>query len=424
MTELIQGNIIFTKSSKEFIVIEDGFIEIEDGKVKNVFDILPNQYAGKNITDYKGKLIIPGMNDLHCHAAQFRNMGMSMGKELIPWLNDCTFPEECKYEDLEYATKMYKKFITEIWRCGTTRVVAFATIHKDSTSSLIDLFIKSGLGAYIGKVNMDRNCHNGLIESTNQSILDTENLILKYKDASPIVKPIITPRFIPTCSDKLLKGLGELSINYDVPVQSHMSENCGEIDWVKELHPQSDFYGQAYNNYNLFGQRPTLMAHCVYSSTKEIDLMKKNNVMAVHCPDSNLNLGSGVMPLRKFLDNNVNIGLGSDISGGHNLSIFNTIVSTIQSSKLWWVNSNKKYDFLSLSEAFYLATKGGGLFFGKVGSFEKDYDFDALIIDDENLNHDNYSLLERLERFIYLGDDRNIIHRYVCGKIVKEPNFL
>lgn len=423
MTELLQGNIIFTKSSDEFIVIEDGFIEIENGKVKDVFNSLPEQYKNKKITDYRGKIIIPGMNDLHCHAPQFRNMGMSMSKELIPWLNDCTFPEECKYEDIDYATRMYKKFIHEIWRCGTTRVVTFATIHKESTSRLLELFIESGLGAYVGKVNMDRNCHNALTECTEKSIFDTEELIIKYKDISPIVKPIITPRFIPTCSDRLLDGLGQLSSNYNISVQSHMSENLGEIDWVKELHPQSNFYGEAYNKYKLFGQNPTLMAHCVYSSIEEINLMKENNVMAVHCPDSNLNLGSGIMPIRKFLDNDVSIGLGSDISGGHNLSIFNTIISTIQSSKLWWVNSNKEYNFLSLSEAFYLATKGGGRFFGKVGSFEKDYEFDALIIDDTNLNHDNYSLLERLERFIYLGDDRNIIHRYVFGKIVKEPKF-
>ena len=151
--------------------------------------------------------------------------------------------------------------------------------------------------------------------------------------------------------------------------------------------------------------------------------MKKNNVTAVHCPFSNLNLASGIMPIRRFLDKGISVALGSDISGGHELSMFKVIVNTIQSSKVCWINSNKEFDFLNLSEAFYLATKGGGSFFGKVGSFEKDYDFDALIIDDENLNHDNYSLMERLERFIYLGDDRNIVHRYVRGNLIDEPNF-
>lgn len=423
MTKLLQGDIVFTKSSDEFTVVKDGFIAINNGKVLGVFESLPDKYLNEEIVDYRGKLIIPGMNDLHCHAPQFRNLGMSMDKELIPWLNDCTFPEESKYKDLDYATNMYKKFIKEVWKSGTTRIVVFATVHKDSSMKLIDLFIESGLGAYVGKVNMDRNCNDDLLEDTNQSLIDTEDILIKYSNVSPIVKPIITPRFIPCCTNELLDGLGKLCLKYNISNQSHMSENLGEIEWVKELHPDCNFYGEAYNKYNLFGQTPTLMAHCVYSSIEELNLMKENNVIAVHCPDSNLNLGSGIMPIRKFLDNNIKVGFGSDISGGHSISIFNTIISSIQSSKLWWVNSNKEYDFLSLSEAFYIATKGGGSFFGKVGSFEEGYDFDALIIDDENLNHDDYSLLQRLERFIYLGDDRNILHRYVCGNIIPEPNF-
>ncbi|MFR3499674.1 MAG: amidohydrolase family protein, partial [Paraclostridium bifermentans] len=217
--------------------------------------------------------------------------------------------------------------------------------------------------------------------------------------------------------------LGDLAIKYNVPTQSHLSENLGEIDWVKQLQPESEFYGDAYNRLNLFGQTKTLMAHCVYSCDKELELMKKNNVFAVHCPNSNLNLGSGIMPVRKFLDNDINIALGSDISGGHDLSIFKVMVNAIQCSKLLWVNSNKQVDFLTLSEAFYMATKGGGSFFGKVGSFEKNYDFDALVLDDSNLNPESYSLIERLERFIYIGDDRNIIHRYVRGEEISDPKF-
>lgn len=149
--------------------------------------------------------------------------------------------------------------------------------------------------------------------------------------------------------------------------------------------------------------------------------MKKNKVTAVHCPSSNLNVGSGMMPIRKFLDNNINIGFGSDISGGHTCSLFKTMVYAIQVSKLFWANSNKKIPFLSNSEAFYIATKGGGSFFGKVGSFEKGYDFDALIIDDSSLNYYDYTIEQRLERFVYMGDDRHILHRYVCGNLIDEP---
>lgn len=423
MVKIYKGNIIFTKNKDNFEIIENGFIVVENGKVVNVFDFLPSEYSNIKIVDYTNKLIIPGMNDLHAHAPQFRTIGMAMSKELIPWLNDYTFPEESKYADIEYADKMYKRFIKEIWKNGTTRIAVFATVHKDSTIRLMNLFNTSGIGAFVGKVNMNINCPKSLLEDTNQSVLDTKEILDMKIEEDSLVKPIITPRFIPSCDSELLTELGNLAIEYNVPTQSHLSENLGEINWVKELQPESKFYGDAYNRFNLFGQTKTLMAHCVYSNDDELKLMRDNNVMAVHCPTSNLNIGSGVMPIRKFLDENVLVSLGSDISGGHDLSIFKVMVHAIQGSKLWWVNSDKELDFLKLSEAFFMATKVGGSFFGKVGSFEKDYEFDALIIDDSDLNHDNYSLIERLERFIYIGDDRHILHRYVRGNRIDEPNF-
>lgn len=423
MVQIYKGNILFTKIKDKFEIIENGFIIVKNGKILDLYKNLPSEYKNFEVIDFSNNLIIPGMNDLHCHAPQFRNLGMAMDKELIPWLDNYTFPEEGKFKSIEYSDKVYKDFIKEVWRYGTTRIAVFATVHKESSIRLMDLFKQSGLGALVGKVNMNINCTDDLLEDTEKSISDTEYILENYYNADELVNPIITPRFIPSCNSELLKSLGDLAIKYNVPTQSHLSENLGEIDWVKQLQPESEFYGDAYNRFNLFGQTKTLMAHCVYSCDKELELMKKNNVFAVHCPNSNLNLGSGIMPVRKFLDNDINIALGSDISGGHDLSIFKVMVNAIQCSKLLWVNSNKQVNFLTLSEAFYMATKGGGSFFGKVGSFEKNYDFDALILDDSNLNPESYSLIERLERFIYIGDDRNIIHRYVRGEEISDPKF-
>ncbi|WP_053831422.1 amidohydrolase family protein [Paraclostridium bifermentans] len=423
MVQIYKGNILFTKIKDKFEIIENGFIIVKNGKILDLYKNLPSEYQNFEVIDFSDNLIIPGMNDLHCHAPQFRNLGMAMDKELIPWLDNYTFPEEGKFRSIEYSDKVYKNFIKEVWRHGTTRIAVFATVHKESSIRLMDLFKQSGLGALVGKVNMNINCTDDLLEDTEKSISDTEYILENYYNADELVNPIITPRFIPSCNSELLKSLGDLAIKYNVPTQSHLSENLGEIDWVKQLQPESEFYGDAYNRFNLFGQTKTLMAHCVYSCDKELELMKKNNVFAIHCPNSNLNLGSGIMPVRKFLDNDINIALGSDISGGHDLSIFKVMVNAIQCSKLLWVNSNKQVDFLTLSEAFYMATKGGGSFFGKVGSFEKNYDFDALILDDSNLNPESYSLIERLERFIYIGDDRNIIHRYVRGEEISDPKF-
>ena len=415
--KILKGNIIFTQSSDKFEIIENGYIVLNDNKIVNVYDQLPGEYQDYEFIDYGDKLIIPGMNDLHCHAPQFRNVGIAMDKELLPWLNDYTFPEESKYKDTNYGEKMYSRFVHEIYKNGTTRVAAFATIHKDSTKKLMDLFEDAGIGAYVGKVNMDRNACDTLCECTDDSINDTLEIIKEYQNKSHLVKPIITPRFVPTCSEALLKSLGNMAIEYNLPVQSHLSENVGEVNWVRELHPDSEHYADVYNRYNLFGDTKTLMAHCIHLTDEEIDIMSKKNVYAVHCPTSNANLASGIMPLRKLLNNNVKVTFGSDVSGGHSFSIFKTIVNAIEFSKLIWAQE-KEYDFLSLSEAFYIATKGGGSFFGKVGSFEKDYDFDALVVDDSELNFDNYSLLERLERFIYVGDDRYIYHRYVNGALI------
>ncbi len=415
--KIIKGNIIYTPSYSEFVAIENGYIILEDNKVIEVCKSLPDKYSNLDIIDYGNKLIIPGMNDLHCHGPQFRNIGIAMDMELLPWLNNYTFPEESKYKDVNYGEKMYSRFVKEVYKNGTTRVAVFGTIHKESTIRLMEILNESGLGGYVGKINMDRNSCDNLCEDTAKSIQDTIEMIEETNDKFKLVKPILTPRFVPTCSENLLSTLGDLALKYNLPVQSHLSENIGEINWVRELHPESKHYSDVYNSFNLFGDTPTLMAHCIHLTDEEIELMSNKSVYAVHCPSSNANLASGIMPLRKLIENNVKVGFGSDVSGGHSLSIFKTMVYAIEFSKLLWAQ-DRNYNFLSLCEAFYIATKGGGSFFGKVGSFEYGYDFDALVIDDSELNFDDYSLLERLERFVYLGDDRHILHRYVNGKLI------
>ncbi|HHV25870.1 MAG TPA: guanine deaminase [Tissierellia bacterium] len=423
-SKIFKSNIIFTSTKEAFDIYKNSYIAVENGKVTGIYEKIDKDLEKIPIFDYTDKLIIPGFVDLHFHAPQLPNRGLGLDKELLPWLEEYTFPEEGKYNDIEYAEKVYKKLIHELWKVGTTRVSLFSSIHKESTELLFDLFIKSGLGAYIGKVNMNRNTPNYILENTETSIKETEEIILEYRDKSDIVKPIITPRFVPTCTSELLKGLGDLAVKYNIPVQSHLSENINEIKWVKELEPEFKDYASVYNKFSLFGQTKTIMAHCIYSTDEEIELMAKNKVYAAHCPNSNYNLSSGIMPVRKFLNADVPLGLGTDISAGHETSIQKVMVSAIQASKIKWLETNKKYKPISTSEAFYLGTKGGGSFFGKVGSFENGYDFDALVIDDSNLGDiNNLTLEERIQRFIYIGDDRNIIERYVQGRKIEEPKF-
>jgi guanine deaminase len=320
---------------------------------------------------------------------------------------------------------MYRRFVRDLWRFGTMRACVFATVHTESTRLLMRLFQEACMGALVGKVAMNRNCPPGLMESVDEMVKGYEEVIeessslpLTPSTLQPLVRPIVTPRFVPSCTPEMLRACGELAAKYQLPVQSHLSENKDEIAWVQELEPESTSYGDAYDRYGLFGQTPTVMAHCVWTEGEELELMKRRGVVVAHCPTSNFNVASGMAPIRQFLDEGLRVGLGSDISGGHDLSIFRMMVYAIQVSKMHY-QQNHERSFLTLSEAFWLATKSAGSFFGRVGSFEPGYEFDALVIDDADLNHDNYSLLQRLERYIYLGDDRQIEHRFCRGKAIE-----
>ena len=426
--QVYKAHVIYTKEKDRFEVMENGYVAVDaDGRVSGVASNLSSlDCEDAEVTDFGDRLLIPAMNNLHVHAPQYRNQGIAMDLELLPWLQKYTFPEEMKYADLGYAERMYRRFVRDLWRFGTMRSCVFATIHTESTLLLMRLFQEAGMGALVGKVAMNRNCPEGLSESVEDMVRGYESIIGELNGA--LVRPIITPRFIPSCTPEMLHACGELAAKYQLPVQSHLSENKDEIALVQLLEKESSCYGDAYDHYGLFGQTPTVMAHCVWTEGEELELMKRRGVMVAHCPTSNFNVASGMAPIRKFLDEGLQVGLGSDISGGHDLSIFRMMVYAIQVSKIHYQrqreqsSSGSKARFITLSEAFWLATKSAGSFFGRVGTFEPGYAFDALVIDDSDLNHDHYSLLERLERYIYLGDDRQIMHRFCQGKEIAEPN--
>ena len=421
MRKVYKAHILFTPERSRFEVLENGYIAVEDGVVAGVAANLSSLGCeGAEVTDFGDCLLIPAMNDMHVHASQYRNQGIAMDLELLPWLENYTFPEEMKYTDEAYASRMYSRFVRDLWRFGTMRACVFATVHTESTRLLMHLFQEAGMGALVGKVAMNRNCPDGLIESVDEMVSGTEALISEFNSPDGLVRPIITPRFVPSCTPDMLKACGELAAQYGLPVQSHLSENTSEIAWVQSLEKESTSYGDAYDRYGLFGQTPTVMAHCVWTAGEELELMKRRGVMVAHCPTSNLNIASGLAPIRTFIEEDVPVGLGSDISGGHDLNIFRMMVFAIQVSKAVYQRDHSK-PFLTLSEAFWLATKSAGRFFGRVGSFEPGYEFDALVIDDSDLKHDNYSLLQRLERYVYLGDDRQITYRFCHGCDLPEP---
>lgn len=414
--QIFKGNIIFTPTPEEIKICAKSYVVVKNGIVEGIYEKLPEECQTESVKDFGERLILPGFVDLHVHAPQFYQCGVGLDKELIDWLNDYTFSMESRFSDLEYAWEAHSLFTDELIRQGTVRACIFSTIHKESTGLLFEILMEKGIGAFVGKVNMDRNCPGFLKEETEISIQSTEELIVKYGGHS-LVKPILTPRFAPTSSVKLLEEIGRLASQYNLPVQSHLSENRSEVKWVSELFPSCPTYADVYLNYGLFGQTPTLMAHGIYLTDRELELIKDNDVMLVHCPESNINIASGIMPVRNWLQKGIRIGLGSDVGAGHTLSMSNAVVRAIQLSKLLKV-FDPHVRPLTTAEAFYMATKGGGSFFGKVGSFEKGYSFDAIVIEDDPGITRHLSLAEQFQRFLYAGDACNIIARFVEGRQV------
>lgn len=416
---ILKGNIVYSKNMEEFSVSEHSYLVCRDGVVEGVYQTLPFKLGGYPIRDYGDCLIIPGLVDLHIHAPQYSFRGLGMDMELLEWLETNTFPEEAKFESVEYAQKAYRIFVDNLRKGATTRACIFATVHRPATLLLMDMLERSGLSTMVGKVNMDRNCPDYLCEETEESAVETVEWIkdvLHRKYAN--TRPILTPRFTPSCTDELMDDIKMIQMRYGLPLQSHLSENPSEIAWVKELCPWSEFYGDAYDHFGLFGADcPTVMAHCVYSDDAEIERMKENGVFIAHCPESNMNLASGIAPVRRFLEEGLHVGLGSDVAGGSTESIFASMRHAIQASKLRWRLKDDSLRPLTAEEVFYMATKGGGEFFGRVGSFEPGYEFDAVVLDDSRLGHpQQLDVKSRLERMIYFSDDREIRAKYVKGK--------
>ncbi|MDO4616640.1 MAG: amidohydrolase family protein [Lachnospiraceae bacterium] len=422
---ILKGDIIYHESPAKLTAIANGYVIAEKGIVKGVYSALPSEYADVSqnsdidFLDYTGKLIIPGMTDLHVHAPQYTFRGIGMDQELLTWLDQYTFPEEAKYSDLSYAKRAYRYFTEDLRRGFTTRAVIFATLHKEATIELMDQLEDTGLITYAGKVNMDRNSNPELQEeSPNASITATKEWISEIAGKYKRTAPILTPRFIPSCSNELMKQLGRLSKDTGLRIQSHLSENQSEIAWVRELVPQADCYANAYEIFDAIGSEklPAVMAHCVYSDKREMEILKNHGTFIAHCPSSNMNLTSGIAPVRKFLDAGIPVGLGTDVAAGSSMNMLQTILLTIQASKMYYRLVDQSVKPLTFEEAFYLATEGGGSYFGKVGSFKEGYEFDALVLDDSTMySMRPFTLRERMERACYNDADVRILAKYVRG---------
>ena len=397
----IEGKFVHSVRLGELEFFE-GSLEIDSKGI-----IRQTQMQKKKLKLTNSQFVIPGFVDTHTHAPQFVNSGTGIDLPLLEWLEKYTFPAEAKFDNLDYAQSIYEKVVDAYLRNGTTTCCYYGTIHAKSSYALAKIMEEKGQRGFVGKVCMDRNSPEYYTEETEESIEQTFEF-LNMMNGFEIVKPVVTPRFAPSCSDFLMTELGKIARGKDLLIQTHLSENKDEVEWMKTLYPTKS-YTQVYKDFDILTDR-TVMAHCIHLDETEIDILKETNVGIAHCANSNFNLNSGIFPLRERLNDGLRIGLGTDNSGGTSISMLDAIRYSMTASKL--LNQP-----VNVAELFHLATLGGAevLRLENIGNFEEKKAFDALIID---VGHEIENLELEFEKFLFSGDLTMIKQVFVAGKVV------
>ena len=413
--DIYHGSIVYSKSKDELAQFTDSYIAVENGGVEGIYPVLPEKFAGAAVTDFGNGVIIPAFSDLHVHAPQYPQRGIAMDALLYDWLHGYTFPLESKYADPEFAKTVYDAFVDDMIAHGTMHAVVFGTIHSEATGYLIERMENAGLHAYVGKVNMDMESPDYLCETAEDSLRLTEEFLERYM-GNRTAKPILTPRFAPTCTFELMKGLGKLGQKYQVGVQTHLVESRWEAEESVRLYPECGCDTGIYEHAGLLGNGPVVGAHFIFPKEDDIRILKKYGGYAVQCPDSTLNIIAGIMQTGTLMDRGVNLGFGSDIAGGANLGVYSQVSRSVQLSKLKEFYEPDGNRTISFAEAFWIGTKHSGELFGKVGSLERGYQFDALVIDGLADPFHELTPAELVERFCYLGETGHIRARYLAGR--------
>ncbi|WP_160064004.1 guanine deaminase [Psychromonas sp. L1A2] len=399
--------------------ISDGLLVIENGKVKSLTpfneksaDLYPH------LEDKRGQLIMPGFIDTHIHYPQ-TEMIAAYGEQLLEWLETYTFPTEKQFKDKLYAQKISQFFINELLKNGTTSALVFGTVHPESVDALFEEAEKIDMRMIAGKVMMDRNAPDYLLDTAQSSYDQSKALIEKWHNKGRL-QYAITPRFAPTSTPEQLALAGKLKAEYpDVYVQTHLSENVDEIEWVKSLFPEREGYLDVYEHYGLTGDK-SVFAHCIHLTETEWETLARTKSVIAFCPTSNLFLGSGLFNLDKADEANVSVGLATDVGGG---TSFSQLRSLSEAYKIMQLQGKK----LSVFKGLYLATLGSAQSLSldhKVGNFEKGKEADFIVLDwaatelqTLRLENSN-SLQDKLFALMMLGDERNIHSTYVAGKLV------
>ncbi|KAJ8978753.1 hypothetical protein NQ317_002158 [Molorchus minor] len=373
----------------------------------------------ENIVLTKTQILIPGLIDTHIHAPQYPNCGLGYDKPLLEWLDHYTYKLEKKIPRSRTIQESRKTLDH-----GTTTSCYFGSLFYDSSMILVDAAIKHGQRALIGKINMTTLAPDDYVETPEESLSCTKKFIEDVQaKQNKLVQPIITPRFALSLDMDLMAELGQLAKQHGLHIQTHIAENVDELKMVEEKYRMP--YATVYDKANLLTPK-TVLAHGIYLTDDEVNLIVKRGTSIAHCPDSNTCLKSGLCDVRRLQAAGVKVGLGTDVAGGSSPSIVRTMKAALDTS-VHISFREKNYQPLDYTDVFYLATLGGAEALAleeEIGNFAIGKDFDALIVDMDAEGSSVDFLLhcsprELLQKFIYYGDDKNIKSVFVAGKSVK-----
>ena len=439
MTRTLLGTFMHTPVMGRIEVLDNALIELDgDGTIVRIRKPGQDEYAEALAGDIErmpeGSYVLPGFCDLHVHAPQWPQLGKALDVPLEVWLQKHTFPLEARYADLTFAERAYTGLVDDLLSNGTTTALYFATQHQAATRRLAEICLEKGQRALIGKVVMDNveQCPGFYCETTEDGLRGTEDFIAFVHghpgNRSGLVKPVITPRFIPSCTDEALKGLGRLAGSCGCHVQTHCSESDWEHNYVLDRHGVSDT--ESLDRFGLL-TRLTILAHANFISDTDMDMIRARGAGIAHCPLSNHYFSNAVFPLRRALEKGVRVGLGTDISGGPSASLLDNIRWAVASSRALddGVDAGLPYDARGVRQsmvdwktAFYVATKGGADALDlPVGSFEPGRAFDAVLIDPLarggtlNLFDGVDTLEDAFQKIVYTASRANIARVWVAG---------
>ncbi|MCT7654037.1 guanine deaminase [Oceanimonas sp. NS1] len=402
-----------------FVWHEDGVLVVADGHVQDVGpapEVLDRLPAGTQVIALENRLITPGFIDTHIHFPQ-TEMIASYGDQLLDWLNNYTFPEERKFAEPAHAARVAGLFLDELLRNGTTTAMVFGTVHPQAVDAFFTESSRRNTRMIAGKVMMDRHAPDYLLDTPESSYADSKALIERWhKNGRQLYA--VTPRFAPTSTAEQLTVAGRLMSEYDdLYMQTHLSENKQEIEWVKSLFPEQKGYLDVYDHFGLLGER-SVFAHAVHLEQEESERMGETDSVISFCPTSNLFLGSGLFDLTSAEQHRIRVGLGTDVGAGTSFSMLQTIN---EAYKIQQLQQQKLHPL----KAFYLATLGGAESLrldDRLGNLQPGKEADFLVIDLHATPlmkariQNAQTLFEKLFVLMMLGDDRAIAETHVYGE--------